>query len=124
MLEMLAVGLGGFVGAVLRFGVTKWVARFGSGGFPYGTFVVNVVGCLIIGIVFALIETRPQISANVRLFVIVGLLGSFTTFSTFGYETFELLRNGLWGLATANVMGSAALGLCAVVAGRFVGRLV
>lgn len=124
MLEMVVVGLGGFIGAVLRYGVTRWVQRLAAGGFPYGTFLVNVAGCLVIGVVFALVETRPQISANVRLFLTVGLLGSFTTFSTFGYETFELLRNGFWGLATANVVGSAALGLCAVVAGRFIGRLV
>jgi CrcB protein len=124
MLELLAVGAGGFLGAIARYAAASYVQRLAGPGFPLGTFVVNLVGCLLIGIAFAVVETRPQLSGNFRLFAIVGLLGAFTTFSTFGHETYELLRGGAWGLALANVMGSALLGLIAVVAGRSLGRLV
>lgn len=124
MVEALVVGMGGFVGAILRYGVTLWMQRLSPGSFPLGTLVVNMVGCLLIGVVFALVETRPHLSPTLRLFVMIGLLGSFTTFSTFGHETLELLRSGVWGLALANLLGSAVVGLLAVVAGRFLGRLV
>ncbi len=124
MLELLVVGAGGFLGAIARYAAASYVQRLAGPGFPLGTFVVNILGCLIIGIAFAVVETRPQLSGNFRLFVMVGLLGAFTTFSTFGHETYELLRGGAWGMALLNVTGSAAMCLVAVVAGRTLGRLV
>jgi fluoride exporter len=124
MLELLVVGLGGFLGAIARFGVTRWMARSSAGGFPFGTMLVNVVGCLLIGAVFAVVETRPHIPANLRLFIMIGILGSFTTFSTFGHETLELLKTGATGSALAYLLGSVAVGLVAVIAGRALGNMV
>jgi fluoride exporter len=124
MLELLVVGLGGFIGAIARYGVTRWMARFSAGGFPVGTMLVNVLGCLLIGVVFAVVETRPHIPASLRLFIMIGILGSFTTFSTFGHETLELLKAGASGSALAYLSGSVAVGLVAVIAGRALGNLV
>ncbi len=123
MIELLVVGLGGFFGAIARYGVTRSMARFSADGFPYGTIVVNLVGCLLIGVVFAVVETRPTIPANLRLFIMIGILGSFTTFSTFGHETLELLKSGAIGATFAYLIGSVAVGLVAVVAGRALGHL-
>lgn len=118
MLKLLVVGAGGFVGAIARYGLSGLVHRNSSGSFPFGTFAVNILGCLVIGALMALVETRQALTPNMRLFLLVGLLGSFTTFSTLGYETFALLRGGQLGLALANVLGSAALGILAVALGR------
>ncbi len=123
MWEALSVGCGGFIGAVARWGLASWVQRLSGGSFPFGTFAANILGCLFIGLIFALVEARPDWSPHVRLFLMVGLLGAFTTFSTFGHETFDLLRSGSWGLALLNVLGSATLGLLAVMAGRWLGRV-
>jgi CrcB protein len=123
MTELLAVGCGGFVGAVCRWGLSGWVRRLAGDGFPYGTFAANMLGCLLIGLFFALVEARPDWPPQVRLFLMVGMLGAFTTFSTFGHETLDLIRTGAWWLALLNVLGSATVGLLAVIAGRWLGRV-
>jgi CrcB protein len=123
MSELLAVGCGGFLGAVARWGLSSWVQRLAGEGFPYGTFAANMLGCLLIGLFFALVEARPDWPPQLRLFLMVGMLGAFTTFSTFGHETLELLRGGAWFLALANVLGSATVGLLAVMLGRYLGRV-
>ena len=113
--QILAVGAGGFIGAISRFGVCRLIQRYHSG--PAGTFTVNIIGCFIIGGFMAFLETRQLSSDSVRFFWIVGILGAFTTFSTFGHETFELLRNGTHGLAFWNVGANVFLGLGAVGGG-------
>ena len=93
MVKLLIIGLGGFVGAICRYGLGGWVQRLTGGTFPYGTLVVNVTGCFLIGFLLMLFEQRQLFSPTTRLFLTVGILGAFTTFSTFGYETLELLRS-------------------------------
>ena len=122
MLELLAVGAGGFFGAIARYTASGLVQRVAGGSFPAGTFIVNIIGCLCIGVIMGLVETRSSLSPHWRLFLIVGLLGSFTTFSTFGYESVELLRSGALRMALLYVVGSAAVGLLLVVLGRSVVR--
>ena len=117
MLNILIVGLGGFLGAIARFGVSSFLAARQGPGFPTGTLVVNVLGCLAIGALMALLELEA-LSANLRLFLAVGLLGSFTTFSTFGYETIELFRDGDYQPALWSVAANLVLGLSAVLLGR------
>ena len=124
MRELLAVGLGGFVGAVARYLVSGWVHRFAGVGFPWGTLTVNLAGCLALGALMGLVEARVAITPAWRLFVGLGVLGSFTTFSTFGYETVELIRGGESGLALANAAGSLALGAVAVFAGAALARWI
>ena len=88
MLKLLAIGAGGFVGAILRYLISGLVQNLsGSIRFPFGTLAVNVIGCLFIGLLVYLVETRSMFGAAARMFVFIGLLGSFTTFSTFGNET-------------------------------------
>lgn len=116
--NLLAVGIGGFVGAVARYGLSGWVQRFAGATFPAGTLAVNVVGCLVIGALMTLIEDRPLFSPDVRMFLTVGLLGSFTTFSTVAFETFEMLRERSPWLAAGNVAANLIVGLGAVWLGR------
>lgn len=123
MWELLAVGCGGFVGAVARWGLSGWIRGLHDGGFPWGTYAANMLGCLLIGLTFALVEARPEWPPHVRLFFLVGLLGAFTTFSTFGHETLDLINSGAWAGALLNVFGSVTVGLLAVIAGRWLGRL-
>ncbi len=117
--NLLWVGLGGFAGAVLRYLASGWVQHAtGSPSFPWGTMVVNVAGCLVIGALSYLADTRGIIHPEARLFLIVGVLGGFTTFSAFGNETMNLIRDGENLLAAANVLASVFLCLGAVWAGR------
>jgi len=118
--EILTVAAGGSVGAVARYLLAGGVERALRGsGFPGGTLVVNVVGCLALGALLGLTEERLELSHQARLFLTIGILGSFTTFSTFGYEAVELLRDGRVALAAAAVGGNVVLGLAAVVCGRW-----
>ena len=125
MLKLLAVGTGGFIGAILRFVAGSWVQRnLGQPGFPLGTLAVNMTGCLIIGLLGGLTEAREIFSPNTRILVLVGILGSFTTFSTFGYETLALLRNGEFMLSALNISIHVIVGLAAVWAGFSLAHLL
>ena len=123
MLKGLIIGAGAFLGAIARYGLSGWIQRRQGGTFPWGTMAVNVIGCLALGIFMTLVEDRQLFGPQARLFVTVGLLGSFTTFSTFGYETFELLREHEEWLALTNTLGNAMLGVVAVWLGRALVRL-
>jgi CrcB protein len=119
MVRVLLIGIGGFVGSILRYwisGLAQDVAA--QGAFPIGTLMVNVVGCLAIGVLSELAEARGFLTSDTRAFLIVGLLGGFTTFSTFANETVGTLRDGAYPLALANVAASVGLCLAAVWAGR------
>lgn len=119
MNTILMVGIGGFIGAVLRHllqeAVKLWLP---SAQFPTGTFIINVLGCLAIGILGYQAETSPSFPPHLRALTIVGVLGAFTTFSTFGNETFKLFSEGLNLYAMLNISGQVILGLLAVWAGR------
>ena len=109
------VGAGGFIGAVCRYFLSGLAQRSaGAMGFPYGTLAVNMVGCLAIGIVVGMIDTRQVLHPEFRVFLLVGVLGGFTTYSTFGLETFALLRDTEYLRAVANVMVHVLLGLALV----------
>ena len=108
---------GGGVGSMLRYAVGLWVeARVGP-GFPWGTFAVNVSGCFVIGVLATLADEHAWITPAARLALVTGFLGGFTTFSTFGLETWELVEDGLVGFAAANAAASVVVGVAAVVAG-------
>lgn len=109
------VGAGGFIGAVCRYFLSGLVQR-GAGvmGFPYGTLAVNMIGCLAIGIVVGLIDTRQALHPEFRVFLLVGVLGGFTTYSTFGLETFALLKEANLLRAATNVTVHVVLGLALV----------
>ena len=121
MTPLFFVGLGGFVGAIARYlfsGLLK------TDAFPFGTLLVNVLGCFAIGALMTLVVEREMFSAHLRLLLVTGFLGSLTTFSTFGFETVELLRRDEVPLALENVLANAFLGLAAVWLGRLAVRLL
>jgi CrcB protein len=119
--KLLWVGFGGFAGAVMRYLASGWVQQAsGSVTFPWGTLAVNAAGCLAIGALSYLADTRGILHPEARLFLIVGVLGGFTTFSAFGNETMNLLRDGENLLAGANVGASVLLCLASVWAGRVI----
>ncbi len=124
MLLILLVGTGGFVGAVMRYLIGGWADELLRGPwFPYGTIVVNLVGCLLIGLIAGLTETRQMFGPEARAFILIGLLGGFTTFSAFGYETMTLAREGEPVAAMANIAVQVGVGLTAVWAGYGLSRL-
>jgi len=111
MLRTLFVGLAGLTGTLLRYWLSGFVARRYGETFPVGTMVVNVLGCLVAGAVFNLTEERFLVNPTLRTVILIGLLGGFTTFSSYGLQTFTLLRDGEFGLATVNIAVSNVLGL-------------
>ena len=116
------IGLGGFAGAVARYAVDGAVADRTGGGFPWGTLVINASGSFVLGLLFALTAERAILPADVRGPLMIGFLGAYTTFSTFMLESWRLVETGAWAAAAANLGGSMALGLVAVVAGLTLGR--
>jgi CrcB protein len=115
------VALGGALGSVARYGCAGLVARFAGVTFPWGTLLVNVTGSFAIGVLAALASAdgKPLVVGDARAFLIVGVLGGFTTFSSFSADTLNLARSGAWGAAGANVVGSVVLCLVAVTIGYF-----
>ena len=115
MIKLLLIGTGGFLGSVLRYLVSGSVqAASQSVAFPYGTLAVNVIGCFFIGFLSELAESRSLFSPDTRAFLVVGILGGFTTFSAFGNETMSLLRDGERTLAMMNVGAQLLFGIGAV----------
>lgn len=116
------VFLGGGIGAALRFALASVVQAKTGTSLPWGTFAVNALGCLAIGVLATWTEERDWGGESLRLFLLVGVLGGFTTFSTFGLETWRLLELGAWGGAALNAAGSVVVCVAAVVAGVAIGR--
>lgn len=123
MTDLLLVGLGGFIGAASRYGVILGVSRLlGQPSFPWGVLAVNVVGSLLIGALAGLAEARQLFGPGARLFLFVGVLGGFTTFSAITNDTLTLLRNAAYLSAAANVLLTVAFGLVAVAVGYAAAR--
>jgi CrcB protein len=110
------IGAGSFLGGIARFGLSKFVQELSGGRFPYGTLSVNILGSFFIGVMFALAEHRTM-HTELRLFLTTGLLGGFTTFSTFSYEALGLLRSGEWLTAMVYLLGSTVAGVLAAFGG-------
>ena len=123
--RVLLVGAGGFLGTVLRYLVGGWVGRWRAGWtFPAETLLINVTGCVVIGFLAGLSEARGVFTGATRAFLFIGVLGGYTTFSTFGYETFQMMRGAQWPAAAASVALQVGLGLGGVWAGHTLARLV
>ena len=125
MVGLLLVGGGGCVGSILRYLASLWVHRsLDNPWFPYGTLFVNVLGSLVIGFLAGLAENRSVFTSEARLFLLIGVLGGFTTFSAFALETFSLARNAQFLAALANVTAQLILGLVGVWLGYVFARLI
>lgn len=116
MARFFLVCLGGAIGTGARYMIAVWMARTVGTGFPYGTLLINAAGSFLLGLLMQLSLSTPMISADTRLIIGTGILGGFTTYSTFNYETLALLREDAWGMALANV---AATLIGCLVAGAF-----
>lgn len=114
------VGAGSFIGGVLRYLLSLLINNRSFSGFPYGTLVVNILGCFLIGIIYGLAD-KGSVTENWRLFLATGILGGFTTFSAFSYETFSMLRAGSYGQALTYISASILIGLCATYLGSVLG---
>ncbi|HET7923777.1 MAG TPA: fluoride efflux transporter CrcB [Rhodanobacteraceae bacterium] len=125
-MTVLWVALGGALGSVARYAFSGIAVRWLGADFPYGTLFVNVTGSFAIGLLAALVASdgRPLVGADARAFLLVGVLGGFTTFSSFSLETLNLARSGALGLAVLNVAGSVVLCLAAVSLGFATAGLV
>ena len=115
LINAVIIGSGGFLGSFARYGLSGLVHRqMPLVTFPYGTLVVNLLGCLVIGMFTGLAASRQLLTPEFRTFALIGFLGGFTTFSTFGYETFAMIRNDEYVRASANVGMHILLGLALV----------
>ncbi len=118
-MDLLIVGSFGFIGAISRYLVYVWLGHKNIGSFPWATFTVNIIGCFFIGIVGTLVEKQVPNFRFLYLAASVGFLGTFTTFSAFGFETLSLVRNQEVGMAFANIAANLCVGLIAVALGRW-----
>ena len=123
-MPLVLIALGGAAGATARYLVDTWVTERAGGAFPWGTFVVNVSGSLILGILFALAIERDVLPASIRGPVLIGFIGAYTTFSTLMLESWRLIEGGAVGLGLANLVGSSVIGMVALVGGLMIGRAV
>jgi len=122
MEKYLLIGLGGGFGSISRYLLSRAVYHAVGETFPYGTLVVNIIGCLVIGLLMAFMQERLAANSNYRLFLVIGVLGGFTTFSSFSYETFELLRSGSISAALLNVVYNVVGCLFATWSGYTMGK--
>lgn len=121
-MTLLLVGAGGFFGAISRYLLDGWVSGITGGAFPWGTFVINITGSFVLGLLYALSIERAAISPDIRPPVLVGFIGAYTTFSTLTLESWRLIEDGSVALGLANIAGSMVVGMVAVVAGLTLGR--
>ncbi|MBI4665630.1 MAG: fluoride efflux transporter CrcB [Nitrospinae bacterium] len=124
MSQYMAVALGGAIGSSLRYFVSGAVYEKFGAAFPYGTLAVNIIGCFFIGLLMEMAEARFTMPPQIKLLLTVGVLGGFTTFSTFSFETLALMRDGMAMKAAVNIIGTVAICLTASWAGMVAGRIV
>ncbi len=124
MKNYMLVILGGGLGAALRYWLSGVIPRFAGTDFPYGIFAVNIIGCFLIGFFMSAFEERFLITPALRIFLTIGILGGFTTFSSFSYETISLLRDAEIFKASLYVIGSVSLCLFGTYVGSTIGKLI
>ncbi len=124
MYKYLYLAAGGAAGTLCRYMVSGAAQRIFDTPFPAGTFTVNMLGCLLFGIISGTFEDRLGLSPEMRLMILTGFMGAFTTFSTYMFETTELVKTGQWPLAALSIGGQSALGFVCVIGGLALGRLI
>ena len=129
ILNLLLIGIAGGLGSVARYGTGLLVVRLlPEEHFPWAIFTINMIGCLLFGIVFSGTEAathwNPDTLARVRMVLLTGFLGAFTTYSTYAFQSAMLLDEAKWGLAMANITGQTVIGMLAIFAGLYVGKAV
>lgn len=122
--SLFIAGIGGFIGTVARFVIARYFQLYYTSVFPWSTFMVNVFGCFLIGLIYGVSEKGEFMSSDIRLFLTVGICGGFTTFSTFSNDAFLLMQNQEWFRFALYTSLSVFLGLVAVFFGRFIIKLI
>jgi len=120
----LIIGLGGFLGAIARYIVALWIGQRWGRTFPLGTFIVNVSGSFLVSLFMSLFTEKFMVNPQLRLFLVIGFLGAYTTFSTFEYETGNLVKDGEWFIALANILLSVIAGFVALKFGEFIAKSI
>ena len=124
MEKVLWISLGAVLGANLRYWVGDWAAqRFGT-GFPYGTLLINLSGSFLLGLIVSMSMENFIIDPRLRVLLTIGFMGSYTTFSTYAYESIALISQGQWGLGLFNLLGSSLLGALFAVLGIWLGKVL
>jgi CrcB protein len=124
MIQVILVAIAGAIGSLSRWGIGRLAARLFGPNFPYGTLIVNVAGCFLIGLIMHVALASDKLSATARLTLTVGFLGALTTFSSFSYETVVLIDQARWVEAGLNITANLCLGLAATMAGLILGRIL
>jgi CrcB protein len=124
MTNIFMIGIGGFLGAISRYGVALWIGQRWGRNFPLGTFLINVSGSFFIGLLMSLFTERFMVNPQWRLLFVVGFLGAYTTFSTFEYETGALMKDGEWLIAMLNVVLSVIVGFIALKLGEVIAKSI
>jgi fluoride exporter len=124
MMNIIIIGIGGFIGSITRYGMAFWIGQRWGRSFPLGTFVINVSGSFVIGLLMTLFTERLLVNPQWRLLLVVGFLGAYTTFSTFEYETGTLVRDGEWLIAGMNVVFSVMAGFIALKLGEMLAKSI
>ena len=124
MEKIFSVAIGGAAGALARYGTVVLYQRFTSTTFPLAILTVNVLGSLLFGLIWSYAEDREWVSENLRLLILTGFMGSFTTFSTFAFDEAMLIRSGSWAIFAANMIISNAAALAAVFIGFRIGKMI
>ncbi len=123
-MKILFIGAGGFTGAIIRYLLIKFIYKFSNDFiFPFAILIINVSGCFLIGLLSGLIDEKNIFSPEIRSFLIIGFLGGFTTYSTFGFETFDLVQSGNFFLSMLNIMLHIVLGMAAVFVGNSLSKM-
>jgi fluoride exporter len=124
MANIIIIGIGGFIGAVARYEIAIWIGQRWGRSFPLGTFIINVTGSFLIGLLMTVMAERFTENPQWRLFLVVGFLGAYTTFSTFEYETGALLKDSEWLYAGLNVVLSVVVGFIALKLGEVIAKSI
>lgn len=122
-MQFLLVFLGGGLGSVLRFSISKWIP-FSPNQFPWATLTANILSCFFLGLLFYIFINRTDLSQSQKVFFTAGFCGGFSTFSTFSLENYQFLQNGNWSLGIINILGSICLGLLGLWLGVQVAKMV
>ena len=124
MIRYLMIGIGGFAGAIARYQVATWVQARVPAGFPWGTFIVNVSGCLVMGVAMTLLTERLVANPQWRFLIPIGFIGAYTTFSTFEFELFRANVEGAWLIGGAYLVSSVIVGYAALWIGVVLARMI